>query len=83
MKVGVIMKKINYANIEVSKMDPIYKITKDEYDNYLNEYMSSNDEVITMINPDLLALFMSIIGSKKTYEEDIEKQNVKSIGARK
>ena len=77
------MDKNNYKLVRPSSKDPIIGITKDEYDKYLNEYLTSEDNTITMINPNLIALFMSIIGPNKSYMEEIKNEKVKSLGARK
>lgn len=77
------MNKTDYRNIKPVEVDPITGVTKEEYDSYLNEYLNSNDNVITMINPNLEALFMSIVGPNKAYSEDETKDMVKSMGARK
>ena len=64
-------------------IDPITKVTESEYNDYLDKYLSNDGEVITMINPNLLALFMSIVGPEKSYTEAVENDKVKTLGARK
>ena len=77
------MNSVNYKEIKPVVVDPITNVTEAEYNEYLNEYLSNDGKVITMINPNLLALFMSIVGSEKSYTEDNEKDIVKTLGARK
>lgn len=79
------MNSVNYKEIKPAVVDPITNVTEAEYNEYLNEYLSNDGKVITMINPNLLALFMSIVGSEKSYTEDKEKEIeiVKTLGARK
>ena len=70
------MNKTNYKSIKPVEVDPITGVTKEEYDAYLNEYLNSSNNIITMINPNLIALFMSIAGPNKAYSEDEEKNMV-------
>lgn len=77
------MNSINYKEIKPVVVDPITNVTETEYNEYLDKYLSNDGEVITMINPNLLALFMSIVGPKKSYTEDNEIDIVKTLGARK
>ena len=75
------MNKNDYKSIKPAYKDPIMNITEEEYYNYLNEYLSSSK--INNNNANLQALLAAIVGFNNTYKEDYEKDNVKSLGARK
>ena len=77
------MERTDYKNIKPAAIDPIMGITEDEYKACLDAYLNNDNNIITMVDPNVVALLIAIAGANKVYSGDLDIGIAKSRGARK